>query len=97
MWVSEEPGTGSTATASAKPGRDIVMADVSDPDPKSEEAATRTPESEQLSQLLGENPPSSQIQDQLGLRTVSRRAGHVQGSPRPGFFRARRFLGASLH
>lgn len=30
------------------------MADVSDPDPKSEEAAMRTPESEQLPQLLGE-------------------------------------------
>lgn len=67
MWVSEEPGTGSTATASAKPRRDIVMADVSDPDPKSEEAATRTPESEQLSQLLGENPPSSHNRISWGL------------------------------
>lgn len=57
----------------------------------------RTPESEQLPRLLGENPPSSRIQDQRGLGAESRRGGHVQGCPRPGFFPARHFLGASLH
>lgn len=39
MWVSEQPGSGSATSASIKPGRDTVMADVSHPDPKSEEAA----------------------------------------------------------